>query len=539
MQVAHQASFDELSTPLYDVTFCVFDIETTGASPKDCAITEIGAVKYRGGEEIGSFQTLVDPGSAIPPFITILTGITQLMVFGAPRIDAVLPAFLEFAGDSVLVGHNVRFDLSFISAEARRLGYPVPANQTVDTVRLGRRLLGSEVRNMRLATLASHFRSPVTPIHRALDDAKATAHVLHSLLERAGTIGVTNLDDLIALPRARGSAHYGKIKLTEHLPRQPGVYMFKDRDGHVIYVGKASNLRARVRQYFYGDSRRRIGDLIRELDSIDYVVCGSSLEAEITELRTIHATRPRYNRRSKPPKSSHFIKLTDERFPRLSIVRKADPETRGLLGPFRSKKAADQVVMAIWDAVPIRRCASRPGSRTGKCAGGQIGVARCPCDGTMSEEEYASVVDTFVRGIEADPDVLLRPLVERMGRFSSDQRYEQAAWVRDRHDALARALETRRMWGALTRAGLLEVEDDAGRRVVIDHGLLVETRAAGSGAALFAPVTREESPPVPPTVEAAEEALLIWRWLHRSSTRITDSTGHLALPVSPIRKLVA
>src|SRR5690606_37329343 len=154
-------SFDEPSTPLYDVTFCVFDIETTGASPKDCSITEIGAVKYRGGEEVGSFQTLVDPGSPIPPFITILTGITQMMVFGAPRIDAVLPAFLEFAGDSVLVGHNIRFDLSFVSAEARRLGYPVPANQTVDTVRLGRRLLGSEVRNMRLATLASHFRSPV------------------------------------------------------------------------------------------------------------------------------------------------------------------------------------------------------------------------------------------------------------------------------------------------------------------------------------------------------------------------------------------
>ncbi len=539
MEVAHQASFDELSTPLYDVTFCVFDIETTGASPKDCAITEIGAVKYRGGEEIGSFQTLVDPGSPIPPFITILTGITQMMVFGAPRIDAVLPAFLEFCGDSVLVGHNIRFDLSFVAAEARRLGYPVPPNQTVDTVRLGRRLLGSEVRNMRLATLASHFRSPVTPIHRALDDAQATAHVLHSLLERAGTIGVTNLDDLIALPRARGSAHYGKIKLTEHLPRQPGVYMFKDRDGHVIYVGKATNLRARVRQYFYGDSRRRIADLIRELHSIDYIVCGSVLEAEITELRTIHATRPRYNRRSRPPKSSHFVRLTDERFPRLSVVRRADSTARGLLGPFRSKKAADQVVMALWDSVPIRRCAGRPGSRTGKCAGGQIGVARCPCDGSMSEEDYAAVVDTLERGIVTEAEVLLDPLVERMDRFSAGQRYEQAAWVRDRHDALARALETRRMWGALRQAGLLEVEDQSGRQVVIDHGLLVETRPAGHGTALFAPAVRDDSPPVPPSVEAAEEALLIWRWLHRSSTRITNCSGYLALPANPIRRLVA
>lgn len=539
MEIAHQASFDELSMPLYDVTFCVFDIETTGASPKDCSITEIGAVKYRGGEEVGSFQTLVDPGSPIPPFITILTGITQMMVFGAPRIDAVLPAFLEFAGDSVLVGHNIRFDLSFVSAEARRLGYPVPANQTVDTVRLGRRLLGSEVRNMRLATLASHFRSPVAPIHRALDDAQATAHVLHCLLERAGTIGVTNLDDLIALPRARGSSHYGKIELTEHLPRRPGVYLFKNRDGHVIYVGKATNLRARVRQYFYGDTRRRISDLIRDLDSIEYVVCDTPLEAEITELRTIHATRPRYNRRSKPPKSSHFVKLTNEAFPRLSVVRKHDPEALAILGPFRSKKAADQVVMAIWDAVPIRRCAGRPGSRTGKCAGGQIGVARCPCDGSMSQEDYATVVDALVRGVESAPELLLDPLVERMCRFSRDQRYEQAAWVRDRHDALARALETRRMWAALTGAGLLEVEDEAGRSVVIDHGVLAETRPAGQGSSLFPRTSIEDVPSVPPTVESADEALLIWRWLGRSSTRITECSGSLALPVTPIRRLAA
>ncbi|MFO7300503.1 MAG: DEDD exonuclease domain-containing protein [Actinomycetes bacterium] len=535
----HQASFDELSTPLYDVTFCVFDIETTGGSPADSAITEIGAVKYRGGEEIGSFQTLVDPGMPIPPFITVLTGITHAMVYGAPRIDTVLPAFLEFAGDAVLVGHNIRFDLSFIGAEALRLGYQPPRNPTLDTVALARRLLGSEIRNMRLGTLAAYFRSPVEPVHRALEDARATAHVLHSLLERAGTIGVTNLDDLLALPRARGSAHYSKIRLTEHLPRRPGVYLFKDRDGQVIYVGKASNLRARVRQYFYGDTRRRIGDLIRELHSIDYVVCDSPLEAEITEIRSIHAHRPRYNRRSRPPKSPHFVKLTNERFPRLSVVRRHDPRALVTLGPFRSKHAADQVVTAIWDAVPIRRCSGTPGSRTGKCASAQLGFARCPCDGSMSEDEYAAVVDLVVRGIESEPDLLLRPLVEKMQKYASEQRYEQAAWTRDRHDALARAIEARRSWNALARAGLMEVEDEGGRLVVIDHGVLVETRSPDQGPGLWTAPAPSSPPPVPPTVEVAEEAALIWRWLHRETTRIRDCTGSLALPAHPVRRLVA
>ena len=215
---------------------------------------------------LAHFKTLVDPGLPIPPSITILTGITQAMVYDAPDIATSLPSFLEFIGDSVVVGHNVRFDMSFLNAAADRLGYGRLTSKTVDTAALARRLVRPEVRNLKLQTLAAYFRSPTTPNHRALEDAKATAHVLHSLLERAGGLGVTNLDDLLALPRARGSAHFSKIDLTKHLPRSPGVYVFKDRTGNPIYVGKASNLRARVRQYFYGDTRRTIANMMKELE---------------------------------------------------------------------------------------------------------------------------------------------------------------------------------------------------------------------------------------------------------------------------------
>ncbi|HEX2367640.1 MAG TPA: exonuclease domain-containing protein, partial [Acidimicrobiia bacterium] len=168
MSVALQTSFDDLGTPLYEVPFCVLDLETTGGSPADCGITEIGAVKVRHGEVLGTFHTLVDPGTPIPPFITILTGITHAMVVQAPSIETALPSFLEFIGDAVVVGHNVRFDLSFIRAAALALGYQPPANRWVDTAALARRLWREEVPNLRLATLAAHVRSPVTPIHRAL-----------------------------------------------------------------------------------------------------------------------------------------------------------------------------------------------------------------------------------------------------------------------------------------------------------------------------------------------------------------------------------
>jgi DNA polymerase III subunit epsilon len=537
-QIAFQPSFDDLSTPLFDVTFCVLDLETTGGSPATCEITEIGAVKYRTGELLGTFQTLVDPGLPIPPSITILTGITQTMVYDAPDISAALPAFLEFIGDAVIVGHNVRFDLSFLNAAAIRLGYGKLGNQSTDTAALARRLVRSEVRNLRLQSLAAHFRSPTTPNHRALEDARATAHVFHALLERAGSLGVTNLDDLLQLPTAKGGAHYAKISLTSGLPRRPGVYIFKDRDGRPIYVGKASNLRARVRQYFYGDERRSVANMMRELHTIEHQICETVLEAEVTELRLIHAHRPRYNRRSRPPKTSHFVKLTAERFPRLSVVRTLKDDGLTYLGPFRSKRTADLVVSAIWDAIPIRRCNTRAGSRTGKCAAAQMGMASCPCDGSLDEQTYAGVVERLIHAIAHDPGLLLDALAGRMERLAREQRYEEAAWARDRHDALVRALRIRWEWHSLSRAGWLELEHGDGTTAVVDHGTLVETRPPGASPRLgTVAADTVDAPPVPPSVESAEEAALIWRWIEKSQVRIVECTGVFAHPLHRVERL--
>lgn len=537
--VAFQPSFDDLSTPLFDVTFCVLDLETTGGSAKDCEITEIGAVKYRHGELQGTFQTLVDPGLPIPPSITILTGITQAMVVDAPDIASALPTFLEFIGDAVIVGHNVRFDLSFLNASALRLGYERLTNDSCDTAALARRLVRSEVRNLRLQSLAAHFRSPTTPNHRALEDARATAHVFHALLERAGSLGVTNLDDLLQLPTARGSAHYSKIGLTEDLPRRPGVYIFKDRNGRAIYVGKASNLRGRVRQYFYGDTRRTISNMMKELDTIDHQVCDTVLEAEVTELRLIHAHRPRYNRKSRPPKTSHFVKLTDERYPRLSVVRTLKEDGLAYLGPFRSKNSADVVVNAIWDAYPIRRCRARPGSRTGKCAAAQMGLARCPCDGNLDETQYALVIDELIEAMTTRPQRLLTSLADRMGRLAREQRYEEAAWARDRHDALVRALKRRWEWEALSSAGWLELEHADGTVAIVDHGVLVETRPPGTSSRLRPADDGPTGPisPVAPSVESAEEAHLIWRWIESAPIRVVECTGSFAHPAHRVERL--
>ena len=191
-----------MSALLQETTFVVVDLETTGASPKKgAAITEIGAVKVKGGEIIGEFKSFVNPLSPIPEYITAMTGISDLMLAHAPIIDEIFPTFLEFVGspsEAVLVAHNAPFDLSFLKSAAKDLDYEWPKYKTLDTVTIARQLLTKEdVRDCKLGTLAQFFGTKTEPNHRALDDAKATTEILHGLFERLGSLEITTLDELL------------------------------------------------------------------------------------------------------------------------------------------------------------------------------------------------------------------------------------------------------------------------------------------------------------------------------------------------------
>lgn len=355
-----QGSFDDLGTPLCEVTFAVVDLETTGTAPGQSRIIEVGAAKFRGGECLGTFQTLVNPGCAIPPFIVVLTGITEALVVPAPAIEEVLPSLLEFLGDAVLVGHNLRFDTSFLDVALAATGRPRLSQPRVDTLALARRLVRDEVPDLRLSTLARLFRTATQPTHRALDDVLATAGVFHGLLERAGCFGVLGLDDLLALPST--PLAMAKLPLAAGLPRRPGVYLFKDAGGRVLYVGKATNLRARVRSYFSSDDRRKVPQLLRETAAIDHVVCAHPLEAAVLELRLIQAHQPRFNRRGKAWRAYAYLKLTAERFPRLAVVHEARNDGAFYLGPFHSSGAAPACGRRL---SPPRRCGAARCDRGG------------------------------------------------------------------------------------------------------------------------------------------------------------------------------
>jgi DNA polymerase-3 subunit epsilon len=316
------------------------------------------------------------------------------------------------------------------------------------------------------------------------------------------------------------------------------VYLFRDRDGNVIYVGKAKNLRTRARSYFYGDDRRSVEQMLRDLEEIDFRVCATELEAEITEIRLIHAHIPRYNRRSRPPKSTHYVKLTAEEYPRLSVVRTLRDDGCLHLGPFRSRRAANSVVAAIWDAMPIRRCMTKGGKRSPACNFAQLGVALCPCDGSVPTEVYQDVVTRLRRGVENHPAELLDPLVSKLRDYARNARFEEAADLRDRHRALVKALTDRRNWGVLRQAGLLWAEDQTGDSVLVENGKLVAAWTATEQPPLAATVAAPLSPHlVPESVAEAEEARLVWKWLDRPDVRIVESTNPLTTSRYPVRKL--
>src|SRR5262245_55557893 len=315
----------DLATPLHEVTFCVVDLETTGGSPADCTITEVGAAKFRGGECLGTFQTLVNPGSPIPPFITQLTGITEAMVLPAPAVREILPALLEFVGGAVLVGHNVRFDLSFLDAALTSLDRERLGLASVDTVALARRLLlDDDVADCRLGTLAARFGLPHRPTHRALDDVLATADLLHLLLEQAAPLGVTELDDLLAPPAVARHPYAAKLRLTARLPRAPGVYLFRDGQGRPLLAGSARDLRTRVRSLFAvraGPRLRTLGPVLRGAHRLDHVVCPTAFEAEVAATRVVHALEPRFNASAGRWRGYRYVRPVGGRPPRAAVAR--------------------------------------------------------------------------------------------------------------------------------------------------------------------------------------------------------------------------
>jgi DNA polymerase-3 subunit epsilon len=542
-----QQSFDELGTPLRDALFVVVDLETTGGSPAGgSSITEIGAVKVRSGEQLGEFQTLVRPGEPIPLFISVLTGITDTMVASAPRIEHVLPSFLEFARGSVLVAHNAPFDVGFLRHFAQRLGHEWPGFQVIDTALLARRVLTrDDAPNCKLGTLARVFRSTTIPNHRALEDARATVDVLHGLIERLGGLGVHTVEELRTYSSRVSHAQRRKRHLAEQLPHAPGVYLFRDARDRVLYVGTSKDIRTRVRTYFTAsETRSRMGEMVGIAESVIGIACATSLEASVRELRLIAEHKPPYNRRSKFPERANWVKLTIEPWPRLSVVRRVLEDGATYLGPFGPGRAADKAVAALHETFRIRQCKGRLPRNPSRsaCLLAEIGRCLSPCDGSVTPEIYAAQVERLRKALIESPVEVTTALTTRMRALSSDERFEDAQVHRDRLSCFIRSAARTQRLSSLTSCAEVTAarRSETGRWEVhvIRYGRLAAAGVIPGGVSATAWIARLRdsaetvSPaPGPAPAASAEESERILHWLESEGVRLAHLDGQWSCPV--------
>ena len=443
---------------LEDAVFVVFDLETTGLRPGTARPCEFGAVRVRGLELEERFQMLANPGARLQPAVAALTGLRDEELRRAPPVAAATRRFLDFAGDAILVAHNARFDMAFLDAETMRLtGRRVDAT-AVDTVALARRLLGRQPAN--LAALSHRFVTTARPCHRALPDAEATAEILLCLIGMAQERGARTVSDLAALAATRPRRVHGKRNLAFGAPTCPGVYLFRDAHDQVLYVGKARDLRARLRSYFRSDRQRpAVEAALAAVERIEWRELGSELEAGLEELRLIRELRPPANARSARPDRYLYLKRRGD-----SVVCSTQPTE---LGPITSRRRAQLAARAL-------------------------------------------------QGVEWETlDDALPKLRAKLKRLARDLRFEDAARLRDRIEALEEC--TRQVERMSELRGLEVVLVAGGRAVWVAKGQVVCVRPWGGTSGLewqtgLAAVARAEPTLAP---EAADDLRVVAGFIRR------------------------
>jgi len=325
---------------LEHASFVVVDLETTGLSAARSRICEIGAAKVDGLELAATFQTLANPRTPLPLAVASLTGIDDSALRRAPSVELAVRRFLSFAEDAVLVAHNARFDVAFLDRELVRLTGRRHAGPVIDTMWLARRLLVGRQSRFGLASLSHFFGTAARPCHRALPDAEATAEILIALIGLAQERGARSVADLAALAAPRQRRVYSKRSLAFGAPAQPGVYLFRDVNEQVLYVGRARDLRSRLRSYFRSERQRpSVEAALHAVERIEWRVLGSELEAALEELRLLRELRPPANARSVRPDRYVYLAVRGER-----VVVTSKPSA---CGPIKSRRRAELAARAL------------------------------------------------------------------------------------------------------------------------------------------------------------------------------------------------
>ena len=301
--------------------FAIIDIETTGGFGTQNCITEIAIILHNGKEIEGKYQTLINPERPIQRNVQSMTGITNAMVYAAPKFNDVAANIYNLIKDRVFVAHNVNFDYSFVKSHLKTAGYEIDLPK-ICTVKLSRKIFPGLLK-YGLGSLSNHFNIPNEARHRAIGDAQATTTLFELIVANDAT------GEIEKLIKKRKQAQYLPPNLATNvitqMPSLPGVYYFYNNKQKVVYVGKAINLKKRVSSHFSNNNvTKQKQDFLKEIYNITWQNCSSDLTAQIFESIEIKRLWPQFNKSQKQYERQYCIFMFDDAlgFKRLAIDNK-------------------------------------------------------------------------------------------------------------------------------------------------------------------------------------------------------------------------
>lgn len=483
---------------VYDATYVVCDVETTGLSPHYNRITEISLVKIQDGEITDKFSTLVNPKQHIPREITYLTGITNEDVIDKPIFDDIAPKIIRFFEDSnfentVFVGHNVSFDYKFVSESFCRLDEPLKFSvKTLCTCKLARRLL-RQLKSKSLGNVSEYLGIKMDRKHRAFDDTIATAKILLHFLEvLQDEYEIETLDEVLTFQNKKIYTEENKspalkrvnIKLKD-IPVNPGVYFFKSTSGEILYIGKAKNLRERLSSYFRHNSELtyKIKRLLSSIKKLEYRITDSELSALILESKLIKKHKPRFNTAIKRFRFHPFLKIDVQNdFPKIEKVYEIENDGANYYGPFSSRRTVSQLLREINDKFKVRKCETKKlkASKTNSnCMYYDIGQCEAPCNLTIPKEEYRKEIVKVHEYITETKNDSSRTIYKKlMDKLAAKMEYEKAASLRDRLSDMEKVMSFQKViTSAINNKKIIIKCDTSSKREVffIHNGKLLNT----------------------------------------------------------------
>lgn len=446
---------DLLAQPLATAEFLVVDTETNGRAGEACQLTEVGAVLVGGGELHERWETLVAGAAPLSRAIQRFTQITQEMVDAAPPADAILPDLAEQLQGRVLVAHNAAFDRRVLRQAFERADLLWPDPPALCTVALARRF-APLARQRRLAALADALGVEVETTHRALADAETCARVFCALFGKLCAHAATVADALAALrsprrsraPRAGRTIGAGAIKRhrpdTAGLPDEPGVYIFRNAAGQVLYVGKSVSLRTRARSHFATCAASE--GWTEQAAIVDHQTTNSELGALVLEHRLIRELRPPGNVIHKHDDPYVYLRCRfDIAYPVLEVAREPAAGRAVTIGPLGSRAAAVELKEQLDSLFGLRHCGRKLRLRPWPSAYGQMGRCLSPCLNDLDPNLYRRRLDEALGLFGGKRDggaALLTHLDEQMRAAATEQAYERAAWLRRRRERIAALVRT-------------------------------------------------------------------------------------------------